>query len=760
MHWIDWCITLLPLTFVLGMAVYSRRYVRGVADYLAAGRVARRYVISVSNMEIAIGLLVLVATVEAKYQTGYAIGFWESTSAVLGMILAMTGYCVYRYRETKAMSLGQFLEMRYNRPLRVYAAFLRAIANIMSNAIAPAVAANFFIYFLGLPHRVHIFGLAVPTFLFLVAGVLTLAMVVIWTGGRISLLITDCIQGLMSYPIFVIINIYILCNFSMLDEITPIMMDRMPGESFINPYDIEKLRDFNLFALLVTIVSMFLNRVNDSNICGRTPHEEKMAGVLGYLRAGLCWIMCVQIAVCVITVMSHENYADRAREIRLELSGNIIDEVVADDATRSQMKENLSALPAQRHRIGVDPPLSRKQNTDTTYLETARETLGDVPNGSSLFQKFNTLYHQMLLASVMRNVLPVGITGLFCLMMVMMMLSTDDSRIIASSSIIIQDIVVPLRKKPMTPEQHVLWLRLSSLGVVIFFFLFSVFFTQIDYIIMFTTIMSGIWLGGAGTMLVFGLYSRFGNSVGAFGSLIVGSCISVGGAVLQGAWVKYVYPFIDNRGWTQTLDSFLRMITSPFSPYVRWEMDPMKFPINSYEIFFLAMISSLLMYVVLSLLTYRKPYNLDRMLHRGKYSIDGIKNIISPWTWKSVWGKLIGITPEYTRGDKVIAWTVFGYGIVLRLGVLFFAVIIWNAISPWPREWWKYFFYVKLNVFFITGMITTVWFMIGGIVDIRRLLKDLAARVDNPLDDGRVEGHVSLMDKELLGNNEDNGQSG
>jgi hypothetical protein len=45
------------------------------------------------------------------------------------------------------------------------------------------------------------------------------------------------------------------------------------------------------------------------------------------------------------------------------------------------------------------------------------------------------------------------------------------------------------------------------------------------------------------------------------------------------------------------------------------------------------------------------------------------------------------------------------------------------------------------------GSVSTVWFMIGGMVDIRRLFKDLSMRVDNPLDDGWVEGHVSLADK-------------
>jgi len=45
------------------------------------------------------------------------------------------------------------------------------------------------------------------------------------------------------------------------------------------------------------------------------------------------------------------------------------------------------------------------------------------------------------------------------------------------------------------------------------------------------------------------------------------------------------------------------------------------------------------------------------------------------------------------------------------------------------------------------GVVSTVWFMWGGIVDMKRLFRDLGARVDNPLDDGWVENNVSLADK-------------
>ena len=117
-----------------------------------------------------------------------------------------------------------------------------------------------------------------------------------------------------------------------------------------------------------------------------------------------------------------------------------------------------------------------------------------------------------------------------------------------------------------------------------------------------------------------------------------------------------------------------------------------------------------------------------------------------------MWNKLIGITSEYTLGDRIIAWSVFSYNIIYKLILAFIVVLIWNRISPWPKEWWGDYFYITIIVIpSIAGIITTVWFMTGGIIHLRQLFRDLAKRVDNPLDNGQVEGHVSLADKAGLG---------
>ena len=755
MHWLDWLIVIVPVVLILWLAVYSKKYVRGVVYFLAAGRVAGRYVLSAGDMTSGMGVIALVALVESKYQVGYALSFWEYLTIPVGIAMSLTGYCAYRFRATRSLSIGQFLEMRYSRSFRIVAASLRTLSEMLTNAIGPAIAANFFIYFLGLPHKIMIFGLALPMFALLVAVSLCLCMLVIWPGGRISLLITDAFQGLISYPIFVIIAGYIFLHFGWHDTIAPVMMDRVDGENFINPFDIEKLRDFNIFALVVTIMGSILNRAswigNDTSNCGRTPHEQKMAGILGTWRTLYSNLMLLLVAVMIITLMTHRNFANQAHDIRHQLSKQVAAEAVVDPAMRTRLDANIAAIPVSTHQIGVDAPLSRKDNIDTPYLQTARETLGNTPEGNVQFQKFRTLYQQMMLPVAIKNLLPVGLMGLFCLLMIMLMLSTDDSRVFNASSTIIQDIVMPFLKNGFTPKQHLRALRLCSTAVCVFFFVVSLFFVQLDYINMFTTIMTGMWLGGAGPIMIFGLYSRFGTTTGAFCSLIFGSGLSIGGLIVQRSWASNLYPWLHTQGWDVPFGRLLEAVSSPFNPYVMWTMDPVKFPINSYELYFMSMIAGIVAYVAGSLLTYKKPYNLDRLLHRGIYDVEGQVKPPFKWTPGNVAKALVGITPEYTRGDKIIAWSVVGYAIVYKFGLCFVAVMIWNLISPWPTEWWStYFFVTSLCVTGVIGIISTFWFLIGGIIDMKRLFKDLEARVDNPLDNGRAENHVSLMDKAVF----------
>ena len=202
------------------------------------------------------------------------------------------------------MSLGQFLEMRYNRPFRIFASGLRSISEMLANMIMPAVAARFFIYFLDLPHSVNIFGCEISTFTIIVFLCLTLAISLICCGGTLALLFTDALQGMLLFPLMVVFVVFILVKFNWTTEMVPVMSDRVVGESFLNPYDIHNLRDFNLLTVVLAVVGAIIHRASwigaGYSTAAKTPHEGKMASLLGTWRGAINALLYVLIAIAII----------------------------------------------------------------------------------------------------------------------------------------------------------------------------------------------------------------------------------------------------------------------------------------------------------------------------------------------------------------------------------------------------------------------------------------------------------------------------
>ena len=755
MSWIDWLITIVPVGFVLWLGWHVRRYIIGVSDFLVAGRICHRYVLSTSNIANALGLVTLAAYVEVHYKTGFAMGFWSSLQSPLAIFMGLTGYCYYRLRETRAMSIGQFLEMRYNRNLRIFACFLRSLAEMMANIIMPAIAARFFIYYLGLPEKFELFGWQCSTFMVIVVITLAIAISLICMGGTLSIIVTDTMQGLIFFPVILIFIIFILSKFSWSQEIVQVMSDRAVGESFLNPYDVSHLRDFNMFALVVTIMTMVLHRASGFTGAGGaavSAHESKMGTLLGVWRYSFTGVFYVLVAISIITMLHHSNFADDAKIIRTNISQKIAGELILDTAKREQFMADIKAIPPQRHVMGKDKPFSQTENPDEIYFKTAQKNFGADGQGSSKTQQFKTIFRQLMLPAAMRHMLPVGLVGLFCMLILLFIISTDDSRIFSASSTLVQDCVVPFYKNEnLPPEKHISYIRWISIGVGVFFLFGSCFMAQLDYINLFINIMYGMWLGGCGPMIVFGLYSRFGTTAGAWCSLISGMLINMFGILMQRNWADHIYPFLEKMAWVDGIGNFLSAVSRPFNPYIVWEMNRLRFPVNSYEIYFFAMMVSLIVYCTVSWLTCKEPFNLERMLHRGIYSTEGEKNIRSEWTLRTVFSKLIGITPEYTRGDRFLAWSVFGYSIVYRFLFAFVLVVILNILGIWQTSWWGYYFLIVFLVVPGTAaLVTAVWFGIGGTMDLFRMFRDLKNRVANPLDNGMVDGHVAIAEKVRL----------
>jgi SSS family solute:Na+ symporter len=786
MHWIDWSIVLVVFLVVLYVGFKSRKYIKGVSDFLTAGRVAGRYVLAVSSLEAGMGLISLVAIFEMYYNSGFALAFWGTLAAPIGLVMSLTGYCIYRFRETRAMTLGQFFEMRYSKSFRVFAAILQSIAGVMNYAIFPAVSARCIIYFCGLPLQVDIMGLIFPTFGLLMVGFLGLAVLIVLLGGQLAIMVTDCVMGIVSYPMYVIIVAYILYRFSWFNQMAPALQARAPGMSMFNPYDISQLRDFNLFYILVGIFSNILNRMSWSGNQGYsaaaiTPHEQKMSAILGTWRSGFAIIMYILLAVVGYTFLNHADFSKPAKEVRTVLAAKAMNDVAGTEQFREVRKDVgvyletgtiNPELQARLDKVRAEETSGKQKEIDAASSSVANiephpTSVAKVsrPDSEEMFRvvqtalksedkgtsvTFATIVSQMRVPLVLSAILPIGILGLLCAIMILLMTSTDVSYMHSWGSIIVQDVILPLRKKPFTPRQHLMVLRLVITGVAVFAFLFSFFFGQIDYIIMFFAITGAIWMGGAGPCIVFGLYWKRGTSVGAFSALISGAILAVGGILAQKYWVGSIYPWLLSHGLLESVRLFLKAASAPFNPYVVWTVTPDKFPINSMELLFITMLVSLALYIGLSLLTSREAFNLDRMLHRGVYRREGEAVVKETLSFRTVFKSLIGIDSQYTTSDKILAWSVFIWSFGWGFGS-FITLIIWNKISPWPNAWWaNWFFFCNIILAGVIGIVSTVWFTIGGTRDLYRLFKRLGEREVNVLDDGRVIGHVSADDVSLV----------
>ena len=787
--WFHWLIVVAPVVAVCMLAVQCRRYVRSVSDFLVAGRCAGRYILISGGMMGNLAVTSLVAWVETHYNNGWAFQFWNSLLTPLAIMLSLYGWITYRFRETRAMSAGQFFEMRYSRGLRRLAAVLRGGADLLGNCIGPAVAVRFFIYLLGIPHRISVFGCQVRTFPFLLAACLALALLVILAGGRISLLVTDAAQGLVAYPLFVVVVVFVLCKFSWWDEIAPVMADRVPGESFLDPYDISQLRDFNLFALVV----MFYRKImggewvgNGYGTVAKSAHEGKMAHLLGTFGSGLSTVMPFILVCAILATMNHRDFAGEAHKIRQELSVRVAEELSPDAATAEAVGAAAAAVPAQVHAIGEDPPLSRAANLDTPTLDAVRETLrgrlGDEAAANKLYQGYRTTYMQQMLPVAMRTVFPKWLTALLLMLCILLVISTDDTRIFDIAMTWTQDFILPFFKKAPSPRLHLAVFKCVVLAVGLCFWLGSYLFAQLDYINMFITIGCSMWFTGAGAIVTLGLYWRRGTTAGAYAALLSAASISLGGILVQRGWAGTVLPWLSAHGLEGAVRHFLAAVSSPFDPWIRWAVSDaewvVKFPVNSVELSFVAMLVALLCYVGVSLLTCRKPFDLEKMLHRGKWNDKTEKDdkttrrqddkIIAPPSpeppsssdsrrpvvvssrrpesgSRSSFGKrllnhIVGITPEYRREDRVLAWVVFGHSIVYGFfGAFVLVAVCARAFSWGVGAWAVKFFVTGLAVPLVIGIVTTVWFSFGTTRDLRRLFRDLETRVRDDRDNGMVE---------------------
>jgi SSS family solute:Na+ symporter len=648
---IDWSIILVVFAVVAVFAWKTKKYMKSVADFLSANRCADRYLLATAEGAANSSVVSFVGCFEMYYKAGFSIVWWGLIFLMVRIAIALSGWIVYRFRQTRALTLAQFLEVRYSQKFRIVAGIIAFLSGIINFGIFPAVASRFFIYFCGLPESFSFLGVNISTFALNMIVLLAISLFLTFLGGQITVMVTDFLQGAFVNIVLIAILVYILSIMNW-PLISSTLAKAPENSSLMHPFRTADVSDFNVWYYLIGAFGMFYTQLawqgsQGFNSAARTAHEARMGKTLGAMRE-----MSFTLLVLIMPISAY---------------------VIMNCPVFSLTAQNVNSV------------------------------LGTISD--------KTIQTQMLVPISLSKVLPAGLMGALCAAMMAAFVSTNNSYMHSWASIFIQDVVLPLRKKPISSSEHIRFLRLSMVGVSLFIFIFSLLFTQKTYINMFFAITGAIWLGGAGSVIIGGLYWKRGTTAAAYAALFTGSILAVGGIVLEQIWPRF------HNGFA--------------------------FPINGQWMWLIAIISSIVIYVIVSLLSCREFFDMDRLLNRGKYLIKS-DTAVQDAAPVSGFKALVGITEEFSKGDKLIyygllLWTFLWAGI-------FTCGTIYNFIFNVSTDSWARFWHLYVLLAFTIGVVTTVWFSLGGISDLRKLFKTLSNIKRDDMDDGRVM-HANQINK-------------
>jgi len=592
---------------------------------------------------------------------------------LISVAMAIGGWVTYRFRETRAMTMAQFFEIRYSKKFRVFSGMVCWLSGIINYGIFPIVTARVIVYLMGMPLTVPLAGFEIQTTSLVMPAILAIAVYLTLSGGQIAVMVTDFLQGSLATIVFVVIITYLYIKFGGINLFES-FGETSVSASMVNPFKMEggEFDGFFFASFIFMMLYGFMTWQGGQGYysAAKNPHEARMSKIWAMWRWAFLWNMLLVLAIIAIVIFNHPGFSSMLEPIQASLS-----------------------------------------KVSDTHLQ-----------------------EQLRVPIILRHILPTGLLGLICAAFVGIAISTDDSNLHSWGSIFIQDVVLPIRKKHMSPKQHITFLRISVIGVAVFVYLFSMFFPLKDYLMMFMQITGAIYVGGAGCAIIGGLYWKRSTTAGAWAGMITGMFFAVFGIVLQSIIWPNVLPALKEA-----------------YPNIAWLAQlPKDFPLNGMIMSALSALIASAVYVAVSLLNRKPAFNMERMLHRGKYAIEGEHEVQDDAAPARGWRVLFNFGGrEFTKRDLFISWfavgsSLYNLGLVIVVTIVQLTVGIHNKIWLWYRA-------AGLGMGLVTATIMMFIIFGGGFRNLFELFRDLKTAKRDEADDGTVVAGHNLVDEKVIG---------
>lgn len=184
--WFDWAIVAVYLAGTVWIGVRANRLIRGMDDYVVAGRRLKSALAVATMIGSELGLVTVVYSAQKGFTGGFAAFHIGLIAGIVTLLVGLTGFIVVPLRSMGVMTIPEFYERRFSRGVRITGGLILSISGILNMGLFLKAGALFV---------TALTGLRDPVWVSVVMTVL-LVLVLIYTvlGGMVSVVLTDYVQ--------------------------------------------------------------------------------------------------------------------------------------------------------------------------------------------------------------------------------------------------------------------------------------------------------------------------------------------------------------------------------------------------------------------------------------------------------------------------------------------------------------------------------------------------------------------------------------
>jgi len=213
----------LILIFLSG--TFVKKYIKGIDNFLIAGRSMGFHLGLLSLMCTEIGMITYVYYAELGFKAGFGALIVAFPPVVAYLFLGRTGFIIKPLLEMKISTIPEFFSRKFSKGVRLYVGIIMAIGGILNFGVFPGVEANFINI---------ITGISKDYLLLTMVVMLTLVLVYTAIGGMVSVIVTNYIQYILLSFGMIFITIYGIFHIGWGNIVNAVTLEL--GEKGMNPF--------------------------------------------------------------------------------------------------------------------------------------------------------------------------------------------------------------------------------------------------------------------------------------------------------------------------------------------------------------------------------------------------------------------------------------------------------------------------------------------------------------------------------------------